>query len=395
MPWWRSWPRSDSRRVPRIARRARVVGAAAALGIVLSGVLAGGVRAEDAGRDAAYRRLNRSLVEHHVLPRYARLADSAEALDVAARRFCAAPATAPLDEVRKAFHAATDAWHDVEHVRFGPMEFRLRAERLYFWPDPRNAGARQLGELLAGRDPATLTAEGFVRASAAVQGLPATERLLFDEGALAAFRREGDEGRRRCEVLAAITRNVATIASEVAREWGSGDTAYARRVETAGPGNAAYPEPKEATQDLLKSLHGGLERAASLKLVKPLGASLAAARPTLVEEWRSGRALRDVRLNLVAARALYLGDGGFGLSDFVREVAGAGDLDARLRQSFDACIAAADRVPGPLESAVKSPRSRPAVERLLKEIQALSHAVAEHLTTALDLPLGFNALDGD
>ena len=59
------------------------------------------------------------------------------------------------------------------------------------------------------------------------------------------------------------------------------------------------------------------------------------------------------------------------------------------------CIAAADRVPGPLESAVKSPRSRPAVERLLKEIQALSHAVAEHLTTALDLPLGFNALDGD
>jgi hypothetical protein len=275
------------------------------------------------------------------------------------------------------------------------MEFRLRAERLYFWPDPRNAAARQLGELLAGRDPAALTVEGFVRASAAVQGLPATERLLFDEGAVAAFRREGDEGRRRCEVLAAITRNVATIASEVAREWSTGDAAYARRVETAGPGNAAYPEPKEATQDLLKSLHGGLERVASLKLVKPLGASLAAARPTLVEEWRSGRALRDVRLNLVAARALYLGDGGFGLSDVVREVAGAGDLDARLRRSFDACIAAADRVRGPLESAVRNPRGRPAVERLLKEVQTLSHVVAEHLTTALDLPLGFNALDGD
>jgi predicted lipoprotein len=35
------------------------------------------------------------------------------------------------------------------------------------------------------------------------------------------------------------------------------------------------------------------------------------------------------------------------------------------------------------------------VERLLKEVQTLSHVVAEHLTTALDLPLGFNALDGD
>ena len=84
-----------------------------------------------------------------MLPRYARLADSTAALDVAARRFCAAPATVPLDEVRKAFHAADDAWHDVEHIRFGPMESRLRAERLYFWPDPRNATARQLGELLA------------------------------------------------------------------------------------------------------------------------------------------------------------------------------------------------------------------------------------------------------
>ena len=103
----------------------------------------------------------------------------------------------------------------------------------------------------------------------------------------------------------------------------------------------------------------------------------------------------DVRLNVVAIRALYLGDGGYGLSDFVREIAGAGELDARLRRAFDACIAAADRVPGSLESAVKSPRARPAVERLLKEIQTLGHTVAEHLTTALDLPLGFNALDGD
>ncbi len=136
-----------------------------------------------------------------MLPRYARLADATAAFDLAARGFCAAPATAPFDEVRSAFHAAADAWHDVEHIRFGPMESRLRAERLYFWPDPRNATARQLADLLSGRDPAVLTAEGFVRASAAVQGLPAAERLLFDEGAAAAFRRQGDEGRRRCEVL--------------------------------------------------------------------------------------------------------------------------------------------------------------------------------------------------
>ena len=90
-----------------------------------------------------------------------------------------------------------------------------------------------------------------------------------------------------------------------------------------------------------------------------------------------------------------LGDGGFGLSDFVRDVAQAPEIDTRLRRGLDQCIAAVDKIPVPLDSAVKSGRARPAVERLRKEVRALRHLVAEQLTTALDLPLGFNALDGD
>jgi hypothetical protein len=219
--------------------------------------------------------------------------------------------------------------------------------------------------------------------------------VLFDDGAAAAFRGGGADADRRCRVLEAITRNVAGIAAEVRYEWTSGDLAYARRVETAGPGNVTYTAPKEATLDLLKSLHGGLQRILALKLAKPLGASPTSARPALVEEWRSGRAVRNVRLNLAALRALYLGEGGIGLSEFVRDVAGAPDLDARLHAGFDACLDAADQVPGPLEAAMTSPGGRPAVERLLNDVANLAHTVEEDLTTALDLPLGFNALDGD
>jgi predicted lipoprotein len=383
----------NTRLKARRPRRLRFI--AAPVGVALTAVLLNVAAADESERDPVYRRLNASLTEHHILPRYARLAAAGAALDEAARRFCAARETARLDDVRPAFHATADAWHDVEHVEFGPMTSRLRTERLHFWPDPRNTTARQLAELLVSRDPATLTAEGFHRASAAVQGLPALERLLFDEGAPAAFRSERDEGRRRCEVLETITRNIAEITADVAREWSVGDAAYRRRIETAGSGNPAYADPKEATQDFLKSLHGALERVASLKLAKPLGTSLATARPMLTEEWRSGRALRDVRLNLTSARALYLGDGGFGLSDFVREVAQAREIDGRIRRAFDECIAAADKIPVSLELAVKSQRARAAVERLLKDVRALRHLVAEQLTTALDLPRGFNALDGD
>ena len=49
-----------------------------------------------------------------MLPRYARLAEAAAALEANGRRFCAARATASLDEVRAAFHGADDAWHDAE-----------------------------------------------------------------------------------------------------------------------------------------------------------------------------------------------------------------------------------------------------------------------------------------
>lgn len=365
------------------------------VGAVVVALAAGAARGDAGDRDATYRRLNQSLVERHVLPRYARLAVAAVALDEAARGFCEALAPPGLDAVRSAFHAAADAWHDAEHLRFGPMESRLRAERLAFWPDPRNVTGRQLGGLLAARDPATLTRDGFLRTSAAVQGLPAVERVLFDDGAPEAFRGGDDAARRRCEVLQAITRNVATIAREAHEEWAGGDRAYARRIATAGPGNATYRTPGEATLDLFKSLHGGLERIATLKLARPLGPSPGAARPALAEEWRSGRTVRNLRLNLAALRALYLGEDGPGFSDAVREAAGAEDLDRRVRRDIEACLATVASLSEPFGVALTDPRTRPAVERLLANVRALAHLAAERLTIALDLPLGFNALDGD
>jgi uncharacterized protein len=346
-------------------------------------------------RDPAYRRLNATFVDRHVLPRYAQLAGATVALEAAAHRFCEAPSASLGEALRGSYQAAADAWQSVQHVQAGPISAQLRADRLAFWPDPRNATGRQLAELLAGRDPAVLTAERFARASAAVQGFPAVEHLLFDQGAMVAFQTGGDDASRRCRVLEAITRNVAGIAADVQHEWTDGDAAYARRIATAGPGNATFPEPKEATFEVLRSLDTGLEGVETLKLAKPLGSSLAGARPTLAEEWRSGRSLRNVRLNLLVLRALYLGEGAWGPSDFVREVATAPEIDARLRRGFDAAIQLAETIPGPLDAAVKDPRLRPNVERLLKEVRTLSHTVQEYLSTALDLPLGFNARDGD
>ena len=156
----------------------------AALLVSVLALAAARVADAEEARDLAYRRLNESFVQRHVLPRYARLAETTAALEAAAQRFCEAPGPVPGEALRGAYHAAADAWQGVQHVQAGPISARLRADRIAFWPDPRNATGRQLADLLAGPDPATLTAEGFVRASAAVQGFPAVEHLLFDPGAI-------------------------------------------------------------------------------------------------------------------------------------------------------------------------------------------------------------------
>ena len=171
---------------------------------------------------------------------------------------------------------------------------------------------------------------------------------------------------------------MAGIAADVQREWIGGDAAYARRMETAGPGNAAYPEPKEATFELLRSLHGGLERVETLKLAKPLGRPWRA--PARCSPRSGGAAGHSGTCGSIwpRPRALYLGEGGWGLSDFVREVATAPEIDVRLRRGFDAASSSRRPIPGPLDVAVKDPRMRPSVERLLKEVRALSHAVARN-----------------
>ena len=133
-----------------------------------------------------YRRLNASLTEHHILPRYARLADSAEGLSMSPRA-ASAPrlATAPLDEVRKAFHAATDAWHDVEHIQSGPWRSPAprRAPHGGRIPAMRGRASSARCFFAPGRDPAPLTAEGFAPGECRRPGAPrrGPERLLFFE----------------------------------------------------------------------------------------------------------------------------------------------------------------------------------------------------------------------
>ncbi|MGE0253423.1 MAG: imelysin family protein [Alphaproteobacteria bacterium] len=351
--------------------------------------------AQGAPDDKAMRHLIEATVTHHIVPRYGRLAEAAAALDGAVAGYCADRGAAGLERVRRAYADASTAWQGIQHVRFGPAELFMRATRLHFWPDPRNVAGRQLDDLLAARDASALTPESFMRASVAVQGFPALERLLFDEDAVAALT-SGDDAVFRCDLLRAIAANVASMGAELERDWVGGKGAWSRiLVRADGSYGSRYNAPKDVVTDLLKALHLAVELVADHKLARPLGASVAAARPRLAEAWRSHRSLENIRANLTAAAALYEGEGGWGMSGFVREAAGDAALDDLLRRAFAQTRASAAAIKMPLEEAVADPAVRPAVEQLRREAAALKALIVQRLAPALGTPVGFNALDGD
>ena len=61
---------------------------------------------------AAYARVNTSLAETHVVPRYALLATATRDFATAANALCVETSDAGREQARAAFHQAMDAWNE-------------------------------------------------------------------------------------------------------------------------------------------------------------------------------------------------------------------------------------------------------------------------------------------
>ena len=350
--------------------------------------------ANDGVPSEAYAEINAVLVRDHVLPRYQRLAVTTGAFAEATASFCSDPSQTGLDEMRMRFDGAMDAWMGAQHLRFGPVELFMRAHRLYFWPEARGRIDDAVGEVVAGATPETLATDRFPQVSVAAQGLPAAETFLYGNGALTA---DIQPDAIRCAVLTAITDNLRRIASDTAADW-RGDRdgdAFVDTVTNPNPDNPYFQDHRQATLAFFQNLHDGLQLIADAKLKPVLGTSIEAARPRFAESRLSGRSARNIAINLEALQALYEGDGGTGLGTIVAKYGTDDKLDPLLRKAFRITLATARSIDIPLAEAVADPAQRPAVEKLQTQVLALKQIVKTRLAPALDVMVGFNALDGD
>lgn len=330
----------------------------------------------------------REALQNYIRPGYALFAEAAAALDKSVTALCAAPSDAALSASRKAFAETVAAWSPIEPVRFGPVERDHRHERIFFWPDPKGLGARQLREVLAKQDASVTNTASLGGKSVALQGLPALEYLLYAEGA-DSLSTPGSENAFRCSFARAVAGNLAALSKEIADGWKDG-APYTEAYLHPAPANAAYRAPKEVTLDLYKTFSAGIESVRDQKLAKMLGAKPEEARPKLAPFWRSGLTFANMAGNLAGVRDLFA-KGGF--APIVR--AESPGVEASILFDLDRAIDMLRGVKQPVEEAVRAEATRAKLEALRVALKSASATAGEMIARGAGLSFGFNAMDGD
>lgn len=305
-------------------------------------------------------------VNDHALPAAHSFAVQAKALAVNAAADCTAPSVIP------SYHNAFDAWLELQHLSFGPLEVDGRALAISFWPDKRGMVASTVARLVSDEDAAVSDPMAFAEVSVAARGLFALERLLFDE-AYTGYGRED----YACDLVRAIAGDLDRMASAIDTEW----QAQAQALLTAGEeGNTAYLTDKEAAQRLYTALLAGLDFNADQRLGRPLG-TFDRPRPERAEARRSERSLRNVIQSVTALRDLATA-----LSDAPTPATDA---------AFDTVLANARDLMDPVFAGVDDPATRLKVEIVQQGIRAASAAIQAELGVQLGVGSGFNSADGD
>ncbi|MDK9698094.1 MAG: imelysin family protein [Siculibacillus sp.] len=331
--------------------------AALLVGFVRPGV---GYAAEVGAQDL--RPLARRLVAEVVRPAHAALSGAARAAAEGWEIECRAAAPS-RDRLAERHRALARAWWFVEAVRFGPVGEDFRGERLSFWPDRRNATTRGLAAL---RDPAAPepTPELVRAASAAVQGLPALERLIFDG--------RGGLDRRDCAIGRAIATNVAALTAEIDAGWTDLEAKIATDPE------AARELVARLTTDLLTEFQVLID----VKLA-PLGKSPDAARPDGLEGRRAGLE-RDALAHPLA-----------GLLALARVLVDGREAGATVLFTLEGAAGVAEGLPASVGPLLGDPRRRSTVVLLRDALRSAQDTALADLPPLVGITVGFNSRDGD
>ena len=338
-----------------------------------------------------YQRINQELAYNHILPRYQQFIEQTKILKENGEIICNTLHKENLIKLQQSYHDALDSWMNVQHIQFGPVDKKLRSHRIYFWPDKHNSGRKHLGRLLKSLDRSLIAQDRFNESSVALQGFPALEKLLFIE--TEKLFSNDTNAQYRCLLIQAITNNIYNIANSIFEEWMKPGDGFLNVISSSG--HPFYSGEDQMFVLFYKSLLNNLRYIHDLKLGRPLGKGFDKSRPKKSESWRTQRSLRNIIINLEAAKSLYEGDDQFGIDDFLLTVERNPKNAKEFQKYISQTIAKAKSIKMPLSEAVTETLEYKKLQDLQKMVLILIEIVAKHFSKSLQIGPGFNALDGD
>lgn len=107
------------------------------------------------------------------------------------------------DKTKKMYQNASNSFSSIEIVQLGQLLRENRLERLFYWPDRKSIGQRQLRQLRGDPKLESLSLPALKEKSVALQGFPALGRLLFQSAPLL---------EAECHFAEVLARNIYTMA---------------------------------------------------------------------------------------------------------------------------------------------------------------------------------------
>ena len=354
------------------------VTAVLAAAVVLSTAPAG---AEPSRSDVIER-----IVEEVIRPGHASFSAAASQQTASIEALCAAPSADGLALARGDFKTLVVAWSGIEPYRFGPARKDNLFEKIFYWPDRKGRGLRQVRRVITNADSSASAAESLAGKSVALQGLGALEYVLFDATSDTLL----EPGSYRCTYGQAIAATLVTKADRLTAAWADPD-GFSATLQETGP-DTDYRSHKEVLQDFLRIVREQLGFVGDLKLGSALGSEQAKAKPKRAPFWRSGMTVASLEANLATVRAL--------LDNRINLL--IPEEHARFAQSVGFELGQAERVLTQLAetdadwiSLVETPETYGQLTYLRLPINGAAQVIANSYAPALGLTLGFNSLDGD
>ena len=313
-----------------------------------------------------YKHITNTVMQKGILPGHKLFYEKTSLLKDSITNVC--NSNGLVSNAKQAYLESSMTWAGLEWINFGPVMVNDRKMRISFFPDKHNVGSRQLRKAINTQDYALLTKISNGKASYALQGFKALDKILFQNII--------SKNRYSCAMALAISTNINTIASELNRAW---HEEYSQLYGT----NVSPEDALENTREILESTRLLLQIMRDHKLGRPLNKGKK-VKITSVEYGASGYSLLALKIN---ALVIYKG-----INSSLTKILSA-EKRSRFYTVSKSIIDRIDNAKYPLKIALK--KDKPMVKALYNDVNILLILYDKMLNKNFGFKQAFNSLDGD